>query len=572
MSNPTKPSRILLTGFSGTGKTAVAPLLAAHFGWDVADTDALVEARAGKRILDIFRDDGEAAFRDMEEEALREACSRERVVVSTGGGVVLRADNRRALTEAGFVVCLEARPETIFQRLTARADTEPLDRPLLAAADPLARIRELKGARQHLYALCDWAVHTDGLTPEETAAEVIRAYEERAAALIASPDRVDAMAAPEAAAPGRTLHAVPEGAACMVRSLSRDYPVFVGWGTLGELGPRLREQGLTGFAYVISDETVWHHLGDEVEATLRAAEIDYDVFTVPPGEESKTQANAADLYDWLVEHRAERGHAVVAVGGGVVTDLGGYVAATYARGLPLVHVPTSMLGMVDAAIGGKVAVNHPRAKNMIGVFYPPRFVLADVAALRTLPEREIKSGLAEAIKHAFILDPAYLDFLEANAAAILKLDREATTEAIRRSVSIKAAVVSDDEFETTGRRSFLNYGHTLAHAIESTTGYARFRHGEADGIGMTAAAAMSVRMGLLSPAAADRQRVALERFGLPTHAEGLDRAHIMAAIALDKKVQGKKVRWVLLEDFGRPVLRDDVPPEIVEAALDEVLR
>jgi len=567
-----RPTRIILTGFSGTGKSAAGPLVAKQLGWAFVDTDDIVETGAGKRILQIFADDGEQAFRDLEADALREACMREKTVVATGGGAVLRAENRRLLAESGFIVCLEAWPETIYRRLTERADTKPLDRPLLASDDPLGRIRELKYGRAHLYALSDWSVHTDGLSIDRVAGEVIRAYGEHADESLAAPGRVEAIATTQATVPAGTLHIVPDDTACVVRTSSREYPVFTGWGILGELGKRLRDADLTRFAYVISDETVWHHLGDEVEKSLRSAEIDFDVYTVPPGEASKSLANASDIYDWLIEHRAERGHAVVAIGGGVVTDLGGYVAATFARGLPLVHVPTSMLGMVDAAIGGKVAVNHPHAKNMIGMFHQPRFVLEDVATLRTLPAREIKSGMAEAIKHGLIEDADYLGFLEQNADAILKLDRDATVEAVRRSVTIKANVVGEDEFETTGRRSTLNYGHTLAHAIESTTGYARFRHGEADGIGMMAAASMSVRMGLLSPEVMERQRRVLEQFGLPTKADGLDRERLLAAVALDKKVQGKKVRWILLEDVGRTVIRDDVPPEIVDAALDDVLR
>lgn len=567
-----QPTRIILTGFSGTGKSAVGPLVAKQLGWGFVDTDDIVEKRAGKRILQIFANEGEQAFRNLESDALREACSRNNTVIATGGGAVLRPENRRLLAESGFIVCLEAWPETIYQRLTERADDAPLDRPLLASDDPLSRIRELKYGRAHLYALCDFAVRTDALSPVEVASQVVRAYAEQAEKSLTAPGRVEAIATTHAKIPAGTLHIVPEDGACVVRTSSREYPVYTGWGNLGELGKRLREADLTGFAYVISDETVWHHLGDEVEKSLRSAEIDFDVYTVPPGEESKSLENASDIYDWLIEHRAERGHAVVAIGGGVVTDLGGYVAATFARGLPLVHVPTSMLGMVDAAIGGKVAVNHPHAKNMIGVFHQPRFVLEDIATLRTLPEREIKSGLAEAIKHGLIEDADYLGFLESNVDAILKLDRNATVEAVRRSVAIKADVVGEDEFETTGRRSTLNYGHTLAHAIESTTGYTRFRHGEADGIGMMAAASMAVRMGLLSPDVMERQRRILERYGLPTHAEGLDRDRLLAAVALDKKVQGKKVRWILLEDVGRTVIRDDVPPEIVDAALDDVLR
>jgi shikimate kinase/3-dehydroquinate synthase len=568
----TAPTRIILTGFSGAGKSAVGKLLADQLGWRLLDTDEMVEQRAGKPILEIFRDEGEVAFRDLESAALRAALASGDAVISTGGGAVLRPENRRAMAEAGFIVCLEARPETILHRLTRGMDSRSLDRPLLATDDPLTRIRELKSARAYLYALCDWTVQTDGLTPEQVAGEVLRAYRDHAAAALSSHHRVHAITSLDAPVPPGTLHAVPSGAACVVRSALREYPVYTGWGTLHELGARLRSEGLTRFAYVISDETVWHHLGDEVAASLNKADVPFDSYLVPPGEASKTLENAALIYDWLIEHRAERGHAVIALGGGMATDLGGYVAATFARGLPLVHVPTSMLGMVDAAIGGKVAVNHQRAKNMIGVFYQPRFVLEDVATMRTLPAREIRSGLGEAIKHGMIADESYLAFLEANAEAILKLDRDATVEAVRRSVCIKAEVVSADEFETTGRRSTLNYGHTLAHAIESTTGYSRFRHGEADGIGMMFAGSLSVRMGLLDPAVLERQRRVLEQYGLPTTADGLVKDRLLAAVSLDKKVHAKKVRWVLLEGIGRPVLRDDVPAAVIDAALDDVLR
>lgn len=565
------PLRLILTGFSGAGKSAVGPILAERLGADLVDTDSLVELEAGKSITDIFREDGEAAFRELESRALHRALALERVVVATGGGVILSADNRRLMAESGIIVCLEARPETIFSRLTLRGEETALDRPLLATADPLGRIRELKAARQHLYALADWSVHTDDLSPEQVSDEVLRFLTEYAESILANPGRVEAIAGSGVSAPSTTLHAILDDTACFVRTALREYPVIVKWGALEQLGRRLQEAGLGAFTYVISDEQVWHHLGDEVQASLGSAGIEFDSFTVPPGEESKSLASASTIYDWLISRRAERGHTVVAVGGGVATDLGGFTAATYARGLPLVHVPTSMLGMVDAAIGGKVAVNHPRAKNMIGVFYQPRLVLADPAVLRTLPAREIRSGISEAIKHGLIADETYLAYLEANAEAILRLDPDTTTEAVRRSTIIKARVVGADEFETTGLRSTLNYGHTLAHAIESTTDYARFRHGEADSIGMMAAAAISARMGLLNPAVIDRQRRIFEAYGLPVQADGLDRLALLDAVALDKKVKGKKVRWVLLEGVGRPVLRDDVPQAIVEAALDTVL-
>src|SRR3970040_2233460 len=254
-----------------------------------------------------------------------------------------------------------------------------------------------------------------------------------------------------------------------------------------------------------------------------AVRIPVSSYTVPPGEASKSLETAAAIYDWLIGQRAERGHTVVALGGGMITDLAGFVAATYLRGLPLVQVPTSLLAMVDAAVGGKVAVNHPRSKNAIGAFYQPRFVLADVSTLRTLPQREL-SGWAEALKHALILDAGLLSFFEQHAEAVVRLEPEPTTEAIRRSVAIKASVVSEDEREVTGRCTCLNYGHTVRHAAEAPASYGRSRHGEADAIGMTAAAAISRRLGLLSLADERRQRELLKRFGLAARAGGGGRA------------------------------------------------
>jgi len=556
------PTRIVLTGFSGTGKSTVGPPLAKALGWDLVDTDAKIEKDHGP-ITDVFRKRGEPYFRKLEEEVLRGVCAQDNVVIVAGGGAVLSAKNRRLMADGGFVVCLDSRPETILRRFREHPGAE--ERPLLAGGDPITRIRELKAERQPLYALCDWTVHTDPLTSDQVVVQIMQAREGFGEAAIADRNRL------EDAGGAETDEVTPDGTAAIVRSMSGDYPVIVRWGALDDLGRALREAGIAQRAYVISDEQVWHHLGDEVEASLSAAEVSFESYVVPPGEATKTLESASAIYDWLIEKKTERGHTIVTVGGGMVTDLGGYVAATFARGLPLVHVPTSVLGMVDAAIGGKAAVNHARAKNMVGAFYQPKLVLADPAVLRTLPERE-QSGWAEAIKHAMIADEEYLRFFEESAERILRLDPEVTTEAIGRSVAIKAGVVTVDEKETTGRRATLNYGHTLAHAIESTTNYERFRHGEADAIGMMCAAEISRGMGLLSEEAVARQKAVLRQFSLPTSADGLDREKIMVAIALDKKVQANKVRWVLLEGIGSAVVRNDVPPAVVEAALDTVLR
>jgi 3-dehydroquinate synthase len=254
----------------------------------------------------------------------------------------------------------------------------------------------------------------------------------------------------------------------------------------------------------------------------------------------------------------------------MVCDLAGFVAATFARGLPLVHVPTSLLAMVDAAVGGKVAVDHPQAKNLIGAFYQPRLVLADVSVLQTLPPRELTAGWAEVIKHALILDEELLSLLEDNAEAALRLDPEVAERVIARSVALKAAVVSADEREETGRRTILNYGHTIGHGLETAADYAGLLHGEAVAVGMSGAARIAVRLGILAPDVAQRQDALLARFGLPLCALGVDAQKALAAVALDKKAQGGAVRWVLLEGIGRTVIRRDVPPSLVEEVLAEL--
>jgi shikimate kinase/3-dehydroquinate synthase len=561
-----RPSRIFLTGFSFSGKSRVAGLVAEKLGWQAVDTDALIEKIAGKPIPRIFAEEGEARFRQFEREAVREAAGRENAVVAVGGGAIVSAKNRRAMADSGFVVCLEARPETIFARLTAGSGESPSERPLLAGADPLGRIRHLKALRQPLYALADFTVHTDALSMEQVASEVVRAWQENAEKVAGKPDRLDSGVTPAAAA------ADASGPTCRVSTESGTYPVHVEWGGLDGLGALMREAGLSGVAYVVSDSDVHPHYGRRAEDSLRDAGFEADSCVVPAGEASKSLETASRIYEWLVGRRAERGHAIVALGGGMIGDLAGFVAATFLRGLPLVHVPTSLLAMVDASIGGKVAVDLREAKNLVGAFYQPRLVVSDVAALKTLPPRELTAGWAEVTKHALIQDADLLALLEEAAPALTGLEPEITTEVVRRSVAIKAQVVSEDERETTGRRTILNYGHTVGHALEAAADYAGLLHGEAVAIGMTAAAEIGHRMEVTPPALVERQKALLARFGLPVKAPALTLDRVLDAIALDKKVSGKAVRWVLLADVGLPVLRQDVPEPLVRQVVAELLR
>ena len=566
-----RAQRIILTGFSGSGKTEVARLIAERLGWQAVDSDDTIVEAAGKPIPAIFRDDGETHFRTLEHTALGELCSQTKIVIAAGGGAVLSAENRQLMADGSFIVCLEARPETILARLRPQLDSDPVARPLLATADPLGRIRELKSFRQPYYALADHTVHTDGLTMEQVAAEVVHAWRQLSATVLEHEGRVAALAAAPSAREADAPYCQPAGAACVVRTSSATYPVFVSWGALADLRQRMADVGLAGRAYLISDSMVHARWGAAAKEALREGGLRVAWHVVPAGETSKSLETAASIYDWLVSERAERGEAIVALGGGMVCDLAGFVAATFVRGLPLVHVPTSLLAMVDAAIGGKVAVNQKEAKNLIGAFYQPRLVLADVSTLQSLPPRELTAGWAEVIKHALIMDEELLRLLEEKADAILSLEPAVTTEVISRSIALKAAVVSEDEREETGRRTILNYGHTIGHGLEAAAEYTDMLHGEAVAVGMAGAARIARRLGLLPPEVAERQDALIARFGLPLRASGVDPAKVLAATALDKKVKGGAIGWVLLEGIGRPVIRHDVPPELAEEVVHELL-
>jgi 3-dehydroquinate synthase len=358
----------------------------------------------------------------------------------------------------------------------------------------------------------------------------------------------------------------------IVRTASGEYPVYVSWGALDAIGEATRRTAGPRRAFLISDDTVLSRWGETAVSSLREAGIDTASFSLRPGDGSKSLEDAGRVYDWLASHRAERRDAVIGLGGGMVNDFAGFVAGTYLRGMPVVQAPTSLLAMVDASIGGKTAVNHAGAKNIVGLFYQPRAVVADVATLKTLPRRALVEGLGEVIKHAFIRDPELLSLLEGRLEDLLDLDPELTTEVIARNVQIKGGIVSEDERETGGVRELLNYGHTLGHAFEAAGGYEALLHGEAVSVGMVAAAEIGKRVGVTPPAIVERQRLLLERAGLPTSPpRDLDRDRIRAALALDKKIIAGGQRWILLEDVGRPVVRNDIPTPVVESVLDELM-
>jgi 3-dehydroquinate synthase len=318
---------------------------------------------------------------------------------------------------------------------------------------------------------------------------------------------------------------------------------------------------------VITNPTVRALYGGTVQKSLAAAGFVVCEIEIPDGEEFKTLDTVKELYGKALDIGLERGDAVVALGGGVVGDTAGFFAATYKRGVALVQVPTTLLAQVDSSVGGKVGVNHPRGKNLIGAFHQPRFVVADVTTLNTLPVREIRAGLAEIIKYGIIRDVRFFEWLENRLQNLLNLEQTALEHAVSLSCRIKADVVSADEREE-GIRAILNYGHTVAHALEAVGCYHHFVHGEAVGVGMVAAARLAVRLGMLSVPEAERIAALVARAGLPVEIPaGMDAEEIISAMFHDKKVVENRLTFVLPEAIGRVRIAHGVPVESINAVL-----
>ena len=344
----------------------------------------------------------------------------------------------------------------------------------------------------------------------------------------------------------------------------RSYPIVIGAGILPELGPRLQEMRLGHRVAVITNPAVAALYREPVVRSLRGAGFDPTVIEVPDGEEHKNFAWLTFLYDRLLDARMDRRSPIVALGGGVIGDLAGFAAATFLRGVPLIQVPTTLLAQVDSSVGGKTGVNHPAGKNLIGTFYQPRLVWADVRTLRTLPPREVHAGLAEVIKYGIILSPELFELLEAKLDRVLALDDELLIEIVRVSCTLKAMVVGEDERETSGYREILNFGHTLGHALEMLTEYRRYHHGEAVAIGMVFAARLSQQRGHCQREVVERVTRVIRRAGLPVAIpKEIGGQSLTLAIETDKKSAGGKVRFVCIEDIGRTKFDDLTAEEIV---------
>ncbi len=346
---------------------------------------------------------------------------------------------------------------------------------------------------------------------------------------------------------------------------SNSYEMRVGAGLLARTGLWLKEKGFSGKAVIITDTTVKGLYGDALSQGLTNAGFKVTTLEVPAGEEQKSLETAGRLYHELTSAHAERTTLILALGGGVIGDLAGFVAATYMRGVPLIQIPTTLLAQVDSSIGGKVAVDHGQLNNTIGVFYQPKLVISDIDTLKTLPATELANGLAEVIKSAAIRNKIFFSYLESTLGRIKSLDVAVLEETVFQTARIKAEIVEKDE-KDLGLRSILNYGHTIGHAVESASDF-QLQHGKAVAIGMTAAARISNRMGILDENEVVRLKNIIEKAGLPTEMPNLKIEDILQAMKHDKKVLQDKVRFVLLKSIGNAFITDEVSPSLVEEVL-----
>ena len=537
MTNNNLERNIILTGFMGTGKTTVGRLLAERLDRRFVDMDLLLETQFGKPISAVFAEEGEPVFRDAERTLCAQLAQERGLVISTGGGALVDPANRAALGQTGMLLCLTATVDEILRRVETAED-----RPLLGERSARRqRIATLLHARRDAYGAIPHQIDTAGRTPEAIINQVLAAL------------------AADGEAPGMSVLPVhtPEG----------QYDICLGDGLLRHAGHLLANRGLRpGPAAIVTNSRVAEHHAKTLAGSLREAGFEPHLCLAPEGEQHKTLATVATLYDQFLAAKLDRNSPIIALGGGVIGDMTGFAAATYLRGAPFVQIPTTLLSMVDASVGGKTGVDLPQGKNLVGAFKQPAAVIIDTAVLGSLPPAEFASGMAEVIKHGIIGAPALFEMLE---TGLPRPEGPRHKHLVAEAVRVKIAVVEEDPFEQ-GRRAVLNLGHTFGHAIELVSNFT-IRHGEGVALGIIAATHLAAVLGRCDPALVDRVIQVMDRHRLPVELPGYDSGAIIAAMGHDKKRAGKTLRFIIPQALGDVVIIDDPGIAWVQDALGRVL-
>jgi 3-dehydroquinate synthetase/shikimate kinase len=529
---------VVIVGLPGSGKSAVGRRLAQRHGATFIDLDESIERGAGRTVPEIFAEEGETAFRALERGAVAalgepDRDAEVRRVIAPGGGAVLDPRNRWHLFRGRIAIWLDGRPEVLAQRLRR----SPHVRPLVAGRDPIGTIRSLAAGRERFYA----AAHRTNAIAEvggvvEAAEEIVRS-------------------------------ATPGDSTVLLRAATRIGSLVIGEGiaaaevsaALGALDARR--------AVLISEPGAWAAVGEGLAAELSAAGWETAHVLVPPGEDAKRLAVVEDAARQLLHLRVERREPLVAVGGGALGDAAGFLAATWLRGVPLIHVPTTLVAQVDSSIGGKTAVDLPEGKNLIGTFHQPAAIISDIAVLRALPARQLRAALGEIVKMATLGDERLFQTLEADGPLIARGDPEAfesgaVAEVVERTAWAKVEIVLRDERDAAGRTA-LNLGHSLGHAFEAAGGFRELLHGEAVAYGLRAAVRIALELERIPPARAERIEGLLTSLELAIQPLPYSLATVRQALGADKKHAAGRLHWVLPTADG-VAIDADVPAEVVD--------
>jgi shikimate kinase/3-dehydroquinate synthase len=498
-------SKIFIYGPPGSGKSSLGRRLAQELRLSFVDLDETITIQSGMAIVDIFNHEGEASFRKRERALLEDVVNEGVDVVALGGGTLLDAHNRTLVESRGIVLCLTASEKKLLDRLSIDEN----ERPLISENVPM-KLKTLLEDRIDHYASFQSKLNTTELPLESLVW--------RALVMLGM------------------FH---------VTGMGEGYDVRVEVGGINHLGDALNLRGLHGPVVIVSDNNVAEHYLDQAINTLENSGYAVKTAVCPAGEEHKTIGTVETLWNVFLDVGIERRSTVVALGGGVVGDLAGFAAATYKRGVPWVVVPTSLLAMCDASLGGKTGADLPQGKNLIGAFHPPSLVFNDPVTLDTLPEEEMRNGMAEVVKHGIIGDPGLFEVCNLGYEAL----SDNWDEIIRRAIAVKAQVIQNDPYEK-GERAVLNLGHTLGHAIEAVSNY-KIRHGEAVSIGMVASARLAERLGIAERGVEAIIRDTLQGLGLPTEIPGgIDRERLRDVMMLDKKRASGKIQMIMPVRIG----------------------
>ncbi len=546
---------IVLVGMMGSGKSAIGQRLASRLGLRFLDADAEIVSAAGMTIPEIFEKYGEGYFRDGERRVLFRLLNNGPMVLATGGGAFLDPRTRQRIAERGVSVWFDADHETLLKRVRRKSD-----RPLLHTPDPAATLRRLMDDRYPIYAAADIRVVSRDVPQEAMVEETLNTLANRLPGMTLGAHRsikdTQLIMDHLAQRPNHPSNTAPHLENVRVGLGERSYDIIIGSGVLAQAGERISAIAPGAACFIVTDSNVAAYYLPALENNLKARGVRVASVVVEPGESSKSLATFGRVCEEAIAAKIERRDVVVALGGGVVGDLAGYVAASLRRGARFVQIPTSLLAQVDSSVGGKTGINSPQGKNLIGAFHQPALVLSDVDTLATLPPRELRAGYAEIAKYGLICDRRFFEWLEADGDAVFHSKPEQIC-AVAVSCEIKARIVSNDETEQ-GDRALLNLGHTFGHAFERLVNYdnARLVHGEGVAIGLALAMRFSRHLGLCGGQDAERAERHLTSLGLPTRISdipgwsfGAD--DILAAMHQDKKVEKGSLTFVLLRGIGQ---------------------